>query len=86
MSTQIVEDDAPAVNGDGDAGPTEADERWWAAASNAAATDYDVVENEAPELEWPGTREEYERWLDALAPTDDELAYRDRGGDFGHPA
>jgi hypothetical protein len=43
---------------------------------NRDATDFDVLEDE--ELEWPGTREEFERWLDSIAPTEEELEHRAR--------
>jgi hypothetical protein len=62
---------------------TQADLDWAAVALNEDATDFDVALEE--ELEWPGTREEYERWLDAIAPTEGELEHRDRCDAFlGH--
>ena len=64
---------------------TQADLDWAAVALNEHAIDFDVIEDE--ELEWPGTREEYERWLDAIAPTEGELEHRDRCDAFlGHDA
>jgi hypothetical protein len=64
---------------------TQADLEWAADHLNADCTDYDVVEE--PELEWPGTRDEFERWLDAIAPTDGELEHRARVDAFlGHDA
>jgi hypothetical protein len=64
---------------------TRADLDWAAAALNEDATDFDVAEG--PELEWPGTRDEYERWLDSIAPTKGELEHRDRLDAFlGHDA
>jgi hypothetical protein len=53
--------------------PTEADAAWAEAELNQAARNFDLVDE--PKLEWPGTREEWERWLDALAPTDGELEH-----------
>jgi hypothetical protein len=62
---------------------TQADLEWAAVALNEDATDYEVIEHEG--LEWPGTRDEYERWLDAIAPTEEELEHRDRCDAFlGH--
>ena len=62
---------------------TQADLAWAAVALNEHAVDFDVIEDE--ELEWPGTRDEYERWLDAIAPTDEELEHRARCDEFlGH--
>jgi hypothetical protein len=56
---------------------TQADLEWAAAELNEHATD--------EELEWPGTRDEFERWLDSLAPTDGELEHRERLDAFlGH--
>ncbi|HMB04467.1 MAG TPA: hypothetical protein VKP69_12110 [Isosphaeraceae bacterium] len=62
---------------------TQSDRDWAAVALNEHATDFDAIEDE--ELEWPGTREEYERWLDAIAPTEGELEHRARCDAFlGH--
>ena len=62
---------------------TTADLDWTAVALNEHATDYEVIEHE--ELEWPGTRDEFERRLDSLAPTDGELEHRARCDAFlGH--
>jgi hypothetical protein len=62
---------------------TQADLDWAAVALNEHAVDFDVIEDE--ELEWPGTRDEFERWLDAIAPTEGELEHRDRCDAFlGH--
>jgi hypothetical protein len=64
---------------------TAADLDWAAVALNEDATDFDVALEE--ELEWPGSSEEYERWLDAIAPTKGELEHRDRCDAFlGHDA
>lgn len=45
-----------------------------------------LLDVEMMELEWPGTREEYEAWLDSLQPCEGELESRDLAGswDFGH--
>src|SRR5512142_327267 len=62
---------------------TQADLAWAAAALNADCTDFDVALDE--ELEWPGTREEYEAWLEQISPTREELEARDRCDAFlGH--
>ena len=62
---------------------TQADLDWATAALNEHATDFDVIEDE--ELEWPGSRSEYEAWLDQIAPTREELEARDRFDAFlGH--
>ena len=64
---------------------TQADLAWAAVALNEHATDFDVALEE--ELEWPGTRDEYEAWLDQIAPTEGELEHRDRCDAFlGHDA
>jgi hypothetical protein len=55
---------------------TAADLAWAAVALNENATDFDVIEDE--ELEWPGTREGFEKWLDSIAPTEEELEHRVR--------
>jgi hypothetical protein len=62
---------------------TQADLDWAAVALNEDATDFDVALEE--ELEWPGSRSEYEAWLDQIAPTREELEARDRFDAFlGH--
>jgi hypothetical protein len=62
---------------------TQADLDWAAVAMNEDATDFDVALDE--ELEWPGSRSEYEAWLDQIAPTREELEARDRCDAFlGH--
>jgi hypothetical protein len=62
---------------------TAADLAWAAVALNEHAADFEVLEDEG--LEWPGTRDEYERWLDVIAPTAEELEHRDRCDAFlGH--
>jgi hypothetical protein len=65
--------------------PSDEDRAWHAQTSNKNAQDFDVVEG--PELEWPGTPEEFDRWLDSIAPTDDELEHLARCEAFlGHDA
>jgi hypothetical protein len=62
---------------------TAADLAWAAVELNKDATDFDVALEE--ELEWPGSRSEYEAWLDQIAPTREELEARDRFDAFlGH--
>jgi hypothetical protein len=62
---------------------TRADLDWAAVALNEDATDFDVALEE--ELEWLGSRSEYEAWLDQIAPTREELEARDRFDAFlGH--
>jgi hypothetical protein len=56
--------------------PSEEDRAWAAYHLNADCVDFDVIEDEG--LEWPGTRDEFERWLDAIAPTEEEREHRDR--------
>jgi hypothetical protein len=84
MSTLIVGDDAPAVNDDGErpveaTGPGTADERWWASnapndESATEASDFDRLIVEMHDF------------LYAIAPCEDELAWRNRTGDYGHEA
>jgi hypothetical protein len=83
----ILPDSPTAVNPTADfeaePAPTQADRDWAAVALNERSTDYDVIE--ADELDWPGTSEEFDRWLDSIAPTDDELEHLARCEAFlGH--
>ncbi len=63
--------------------PTDEDVRWWAENSPANAADFDAEGGLTEEEE----RAKFERWLAGLAPSDDELALRDRTDcGFGHHA
>jgi hypothetical protein len=64
---------------------TRADRDWAAVALNEDAADFEVIE--ADEHDWPGTSDEFNRWLDSIAPTEGELEHRDRTDAFlGHDA
>jgi hypothetical protein len=73
----------PTADFEAEPAPTDADRDWAAHELNANATDYDVIE--ADELDWPGTPEEFNRWLDSIAPTTEELEHLARCEAFlGH--